>query len=220
VPEKLHAQLRRLPCRTLPHPPETRLLVAPLRQIPPETLRPLASYADLVRQMPALENPELRELVEHVRDLMALALGAAGDGAASDGSTQSAKGGGMRAARLRAIKADILANLGTHNLSLDAVAERQGISPIYVRKLFEGEDTSFTRFVLRERLARAHQRLSDPLFAEHTIATLAFEAGFGDLSYFNRAFRRRFGTSPSDVRAATRRVAGSTPVRPAAPRAQ
>jgi AraC-like DNA-binding protein len=40
-------------------------------------------------------------------------------------------------------------------------------------------------------------------FAERSIGALAFEAGFGDLSYFHRIFRRRFGTSPSDVRAAT-----------------
>ncbi|RVC16943.1 AraC family transcriptional regulator, partial [Mesorhizobium sp. M7A.F.Ca.AU.002.02.1.1] len=26
--------------------------------------------------------------------------------------------------------------------------------------------------------------------------------GFNDLSYFNRAFRRRYGATPSDVRAA------------------
>jgi hypothetical protein len=97
-----------------------------------ETLRLLASYADLVQQMPAPANPKLRELVEQVRDLMALALGGASNSAASDGSMQSAKGGGMRAARLRAIKADILAHLGARDVSLDAVARRQGISPIYV----------------------------------------------------------------------------------------
>lgn len=29
---------------------------------------------------------------------------------------------------------------------------------------------------------------------------LAFWVGFGDLSYFNRAFRRRYGATPSDIR--------------------
>jgi AraC-like DNA-binding protein len=31
-----------------------------------------------------------------------------------------------------------------------------------------------------------------------------YECGFGDLSYFNRAFRRRYGATPTDVRAALR----------------
>ena len=44
--------------------------------------------------------------------------------------------------------------------------------------------------------------LRDPRFAERTITAIAYEAGFGDLSYFNRAFRRRYGETPSDVRAA------------------
>jgi AraC-like DNA-binding protein len=30
------------------------------------------------------------------------------------------------------------------------------------------------------------------------------DTGFGDLSYFNRTFRRRFGCSPSQARAAAR----------------
>jgi AraC-like DNA-binding protein len=34
------------------------------------------------------------------------------------------------------------------------------------------------------------------------IATIALDAGFGDLSYFNRTFRRRFGVAPSELRAA------------------
>ena len=32
-----------------------------------------------------------------------------------------------------------------------------------------------------------------------TIADLAFESGFSDISYFNRSFRKAFGCSPSDI---------------------
>jgi AraC-like DNA-binding protein len=149
-------------------------------------------------ETPALNHDLAQLAVSHIYDLAALALGATRDAA------EAAKGRGLRAARLTAIKADILDRLGARDLSLDAVAKRQGISPIYVRKLLESEDTSFTQFVLEERLARAYRLLSDPRRTERTIAALALEAGFGDLSYFNRAFRRRYGASPSDVRAAVK----------------
>jgi AraC-like DNA-binding protein len=59
--------------------------------------------------------------------------------------------------------------------------------------------------VLGERLARAHRMLGDPRFADRSIGEVAMEAGFGDLSYFNRAFRRRYGASPSAVHTAARR---------------
>jgi transcriptional regulator GlxA family with amidase domain len=68
--------------------------------------------------------------------------------------------------------------------------------------LFAGEETTFTEFVLRERLALARRILIDPRFAGHTISAIAFESGFGDLSYFNHAFRRHYGATPSDIRAA------------------
>ncbi|HXW27091.1 MAG TPA: helix-turn-helix transcriptional regulator, partial [Xanthobacteraceae bacterium] len=106
-----------------------------------------------------------------------------------------------RAARLDAVKADIAANLGSARLSLKAVARRQGISASYVRKLFASEGTSFTDFVLAERLARAHRVLRDPGCAGRPVSAIAFAAGFGDLSYFNRSFRRRFGDTPSGIRA-------------------
>jgi AraC-like DNA-binding protein len=42
--------------------------------------------------------------------------------------------------------------------------------------------------------------LSDPRHAGFTISAIAYAAGFGDLSYFNRALRCRYGGSPFDVR--------------------
>jgi AraC-like DNA-binding protein len=78
-----------------------------------------------------------------------------------------------------------------------------------VQILFESEGTTFSRFLLDQRLARAHRMLSDPRLAERTISALAYEAGFGDLSHFNRAFRRCYGESSSDVRASIRHSRGA-----------
>ena len=39
------------------------------------------------------------------------------------------------------------------------------------------------------------------LLTSSKISSVAFDCGFGDVSYFNRAFRRRYGMAPSDVRA-------------------
>jgi len=37
--------------------------------------------------------------------------------------------------------------------------------------------------------------------ASCTITTIAFDAGFSDVTSFNRAFRRRFEATPSEIRA-------------------
>jgi AraC-like DNA-binding protein len=163
-------------------------------------LRLLMRYAHVLNDDVALTTPELRRAVTvHVHDLAALVLGATRDAA------ELAKVRGVRAARLHAIKEEIIGNLSRRNLSADAIAASHGISPSYVRKLFEGDGTTFSDFVLGQRLAQAYRMLSDPRFVDRKISAVAFEAGFGDLSYFNNAFRRRFGMTPSDVRAAARR---------------
>lgn len=110
-----------------------------------------------------------------------------------------------RAARLRAIKTDVLQALGDHDLTVTAIAARHHVTPRYVQMLFESEGTTYSRFLLLQRLAVAHRMLCDPRFAARTVSAIALEAGFGDLSHFNRDFRRRYGESPSDVRAATPR---------------
>jgi len=103
---------------------------------------------------------------------------------------------------MQAIKADVLSNLTNRDLSLEWIAGRQGVSPRYVRSLFAREHTSFTDHVLNLRLDRARRCLEDPRLAGQMVSTIAYECGFGDLSYFNQVFRRRFGATPTDVRKA------------------
>jgi AraC-like DNA-binding protein len=172
-----------------------------VRPLPPNAgaLRLLLRYLDALDDELAMQTPELRRaMVTHIHDLCALAIGATRD------TSEIAKGRGLRAARLRAIKADVVEHLQCGHVSPAALALRQGVSPRYIHKLFESEGTTLSRFVLGQRLARVHRMLSDPRHADRTIGALAFDVGFGDLSTFNREFRRLYGMTPSDVRAATR----------------
>lgn len=169
-----------------------------LRPLPPDAgvLRVLLKYLDILEEEPAQQTPELRHTVAtHIHDLCALAIGATRD------AVETARGRGLRAARLRAIKADIDRHLRHPNLRATAVALRQGITPRYVHKLFEGEGTTMSKYVRGQRLQRVHRMLADPRHADLTIGAVAYNAGFGDLSTFNREFRRHFGMTPSDVRA-------------------
>jgi AraC-like DNA-binding protein len=170
---------------------------AVLRVIPRGTgaLSLLSQYAGALMRDPALEVLTTRQLViTHLADLIAVTLGATGDAAAV------AERRGVRSARLRAVKDDIEIHLHDPDLSAAAVAKRLRISDSYVRKLFENDDTSFGDFVLRRRLVSAHRRLTDPRWTSRNIASIAFASGFGDLSYFNRSFKRLYGATPSDVR--------------------
>jgi AraC-like DNA-binding protein len=121
-----------------------------------------------------------------------------------------AKRRGLRAARLHAIKADIHRNLQDGDVSLAALARRHHVTPRYIQRLFESDATTLSRFVLGQRLAQVHRALADPRQMHRKIAGLAYDFGFGDLSTFNREFRRQYAATPSDVRAGSRsrRVAG------------
>ncbi len=166
------------------------------KQIAP--LRLLATYVEALLTEPAPPTPEFAQVaVTHIYDLAALAMGATRE------ASEIANNRGMAAARLREIKSDIAANLSRDDLSVVEIALRQGVTPRYIQMLFETEDITFTEFVRNARLNRVHAMLLDPRLADRSISAIAFEAGFSDLSYFNKAFRRRFGGTPSDVRTAS-----------------
>lgn len=167
-----------------------------LRIVPnSDELQYLLSYAHFLEEQPTLADPHVAQAAAlHLRDLFALVLGARRDAAFV------ARGRGLRAARLQAIKRCIMDNLSDGRLTVSAVAARHRVTPRYVQRLFEGEGTTFSEYVLDQRLTRARQMLADLRYAGWTVSAIALEAGFGDVSYFNRRFRRRFGASPTDVR--------------------
>ncbi len=159
-----------------------------------EALKLLFGYMSLVKDLSGTA-PELQQMaVTHVHDLLALALGAAGDGA------ETARQRGLRAARLSAVKAYIRENLSNEHLSAAAAARQRGLTPRVVQMLFEEDGTTFTQYVLSERLAQARRMLTSRRYDDRRIAEIAFACGFGDISYFNRKFRACYGETPSDVR--------------------
>ncbi len=83
------------------------------------------------------------------------------------------------------------------------------MSPRYIQELFGAEGVTFTEYVMERRLTEAKRMLSNPRFAFGTITEVAGNVGFGDLSYFTRSFRRRFGMTPSDARELARREYGA-----------
>jgi AraC-like DNA-binding protein len=168
-----------------------------VQALPPslDVLRLLTVYLAALGDMREITNPSLRWAVtQHVYDLCALAIGATRDAA------ECAAGRGLQAARLQSMKADLAANLGRADVSAASIARRAGVSPRYVHKIFASEGVTLSRYKLGLRLARVHGMLVDSRHASATISELAFEAGFNDLSTFNREFRRHFGATPSAVR--------------------
>ena len=159
------------------------------------SLQLLRRYLTVLDNFEQIATLELQQsAANHIIDLVALTLGATRDAA------QVAEGRGLRAARLQSIRKYVLANLNDDRLSVHAVAGRHAVTPRYVQRLFEETGTTFTEYVLDQRLTRAHRLLTDARLAGRTLTAIAFEVGFSDLSYFNRAFRRRFGATPSGVR--------------------
>jgi len=102
--------------------------------------------------------------------------------------------------RRRAVLELIEAHLCDPALDTRRIADRLGVSSRYVQLLFAELATTPSAYIQRRRLERAAGRLDGP-GGDMTITQVAFDVGFNDLSGFCRAFRRRFGMSPSDYRA-------------------
>jgi AraC-like DNA-binding protein len=98
---------------------------------------------------------------------------------------------------LRKIEA-FLAECQHGEVSLKEVAACVNLSPCHFCAVFKKQTgLTFTQYRQRQRLELARKLLDD---RERRVSDVAFDAGFGSIPYFNRAFRRWFGCSPSQYR--------------------
>jgi AraC-like DNA-binding protein len=104
-------------------------------------------------------------------------------------------------AHLTAILNHITTHYDEPGLGVAAVAEAQDISPRYLQRLIASTGTTFTGRVNELRLQRVFALLTEAHDNERRISDIALDAGFSDISHFNRLFRSRFGDTPSGVRA-------------------
>jgi AraC-like DNA-binding protein len=161
--------------------------------------RVLVDYATSLVRENELATAALHRLVAgHLHDLLALVLGP------TDDVGESAGRRGAKAARLRKAKFLIVNNCWRQDLSVAGVALELGVTARYLQRLFEADGKTFSSFLNEQRLKRAHRMLREPEFADRPVSSIAYDVGFGDLSYFNRCFRRAYNATPSDVRSGAR----------------
>lgn len=75
-----------------------------------------------------------------------------------------------------------------------------GLSPRYIRMLFNDGGETISQYMRKQRLAGCRRDLADPAWRDHSIAAIAFRWGFKSTAHFSRVFRAKFGTSPGRFR--------------------
>jgi AraC-like DNA-binding protein len=177
----------------LPHADD--LVLRPLDSTTP-AVRHLEGYLGLLTANGSLtEDPRLLAHVETTLvDLIALALGADRD------AGQIARMRGQRAARLHQILHAINTGFADPAFSVRTVAQRLGLSPRYINELLQETGSSLAERVLELRLQKARAMLADSRCDGLKIVEIAYGCGFNEVSYFNRCFRSRFGTTPTQFR--------------------
>lgn len=133
---------------------------------------------------------------QQVLDLLVLAL-------EQDDRVLKSQDSSVRSAHLQRIESFVRRNLHDPDLGPQNIADACGISIRYLHQLFQDCEHTIAQWIREQRLLACHEALKDP-FCQGTIAEIAYRWGFGDQAQFSRAYRSRFGQTPSDVRRLSR----------------
>ena len=161
----------------------------------------LADYLKLLaRSIPKLAPDELSRLQPAIQAMLQACLDPA-EPCPQAGQAQT------DLTRMEQIRMAIRRHMHRATLNAAALCREVGMSRSQLYRLLEGEG-GVVRYIQRLRLLAAHGALCDGADAR-SIAAIAEATGFYDPSAFSRAFRREFGSTPSDLRLAAR--AGCAP---------
>ena len=158
-------------------------------------IRLMASYmSELLNETKPIL-PKMQEMIEgHVLDLVANAYDPSGDW------SRAAPNDGVNAARLQQILRQVSESFSLRDLNAEAIAATNGISSRMVHQLLVETGQTLSEHVMEHRLQAARQALQNERFLSKRVSEIAFDAGFSDVSYFNRCFRQRFGDTPTGFR--------------------
>jgi AraC family transcriptional regulator len=129
---------------------------------------------------------------------LALLIAGAVCGALNESKSRAPAPGARDERRISAALRHVEANVD-EQLSIAELAHAAAMSPYHFLRTFRALVGMTPRqFILHTRMKRAAVSLRR---THENISAIAFAAGFGDLSTFNRRFHRIFGLSPSAYRA-------------------
>jgi AraC-like DNA-binding protein len=143
-----------------------------------------------------LTSEQLRPMELALTEFLVASLAAEGTPEALGGAAAA------RAAHLHRVCQTIETMLADPDLSLERVAEADGVSSRSLQKLFASAGRSFSAYLRVRRLERCRLDLTSPMFGALSISEISFRWGFNDSAHFSRAFKDRYGCSPRDYRRA------------------
>ena len=109
----------------------------------------------------------------------------------------------LRSAQLAAIKRHVDLHLADPDLTPASAAAAVGISARQLHRLFEPSGSTFTRYVLRQRLLRCRDTIAGATGTGRSVIDIAFGWGFNSMATFYRAFVSEFGGPPAALRGAS-----------------
>jgi AraC-like DNA-binding protein len=157
--------------------------------------RMLSDYMLLLkRNLPSLPREDASRLGGAVQAMIEACLAPSADRLVRAGSQ-------INVTLMERVRRAVGKHLHSHSLGPAKLCREAAVSRSHLYRLLESEGGA-ARYIQRRRLSESFTLLSD---AANTlsIAGIAETLCFADASSFSRAFRREFGTSPSDVRASS-----------------
>ena len=150
----------------------------------------------LVDKLLAIDSQNPR--APHLRDLL---FNATRQAFALEGETLAPAHSDSAGGRLEILQVLIDRHLTSDSLTPKWLARRLGVSLRTLQEDFSELGTTATSLIRLRRLNLARERLAHTRGSANapTIAEIAYNSGFNDISYFNRCFKKAFNCSPKDV---------------------